>query len=76
MQKFSPTLFFLDIDMPEVNGFMTLNMIKRKQKDAKVVMMTADQREETKEKAARLGASGFLTKPFDNNDLMNTLREL
>jgi CheY-like chemotaxis protein len=74
--QLQPEIVFMDIDMPIVNGFIALNIIKDKQRDARIIMMTADQREETREKAAHLGAHGFLTKPFGREDLINVLKEL
>lgn len=51
-------------------------MIKNSHSDTRIVMMTGDQREEIREKAAHLGAHGFLTKPFDRQDVINVLKEL
>lgn len=71
-----PDIVFMDVDMPIVNGFIALNMIKNDQQDARIVMMTGDQREEIREKAAHLGAHGFLTKPFGREDIIDVLKEL
>ena len=74
--EMQPEIVFMDVNMPMVNGFIALNMIKSNHKDARIVMMTGDQREEIREKAARLGAHGFLTKPFERQDVIDVLKEL
>lgn len=74
--ELQPEIVFMDIDMPMGDGFIGLNMIKDKHQNARIVMMTADQREEIREKAAHLGAHGFLTKPFGREDIIGVLKEL
>jgi len=74
--ELQPDVVFMDVDMPVVNGFIALNVIKNNQQNARIVMMTGDQREEIREKAAHLGAHGFLTKPFDTKDVIEVLKEL
>jgi CheY-like chemotaxis protein len=55
---------FLDCNMPRLNGFETLEQIRRHGADAHVVMIAAE-RHETRERQARArGAEAFLHKPF------------
>lgn len=56
-------LILLDIEMPKMNGFETLNKIWEKVK-IPVVFMTADKKLETIERARKMGVDDYLTKPF------------
>lgn len=60
----SPDLVLLDIILPEEDGFEILKKIKRNSctKDIKVVIFSNLSQAEDKQKAAKLGADGFITK--------------
>jgi len=63
-------LVLLDINMPKGDGVTILNEIKRVYPDTEVIMVTAYAPLETVRMALRLGAFGFLMKPFDVNALI------
>lgn len=56
-------LLLLDIEMPEMNGFETLERIREFSK-IKVAFITATRDYETIEKARELGVDDYITKPF------------
>ena len=56
-------LLLLDIEMPEMNGFETLERIREFSK-IKVAFITATRDYETIEKARELGVEDYITKPF------------
>ena len=62
-----PGLILLDIDMPEMDGYGAIVVLKSKPetKDIPVIFLTgmAESREE--EKGRTLGAVDYITKPFD-----------
>ncbi len=58
-----------DVDMPEMTGFELLAKIKENFPEKKCIIMSGDPDNETT--AKRLGADGFLAKPFGMNDLFN-----
>lgn len=62
-----PDLILLDLNMPRVSGYEILSkMYDIKQSDyLPVIVLTADITIEAKRKALLLGASDFLSKPFD-----------
>jgi len=73
----SPDLVLLDISMPVMDGFETLQRIKGNEATARipVVMLTglgADR--ETMMRCLDLGADDFLTKPFDEHELLVRIR--
>jgi len=62
-------LVFLDYNMPGFDGCETLSEIKREAPRVAVVMMTATVENEVADRAAALGALGFLRKPFYPADI-------
>lgn len=56
-------LVFLDVKMPEMDGFETLVCIREKY-DMPVVFMTGDKNLETIQRAAEVGVDDYITKPF------------
>jgi CheY-like chemotaxis protein len=62
-------LVFLDYNMPGFDGCETLSEIKREAPRVAVVMMTAAVENEVADRAAALGALGFLRKPFYPADI-------
>jgi putative two-component system response regulator len=67
IEKRKPDIILLDIMMPEMDGFEMFEVLKSKPDyaDIPVIFVTATEDEETKEKARKLGALGFITKPID-----------
>jgi DNA-binding response OmpR family regulator len=71
-----PALIVLDVMLPDVDGFEVCRRLKSQANtaDIPVVMLTALDREEHREKGVQCGAVDYLTKPFDPDDLMATIR--
>ena len=61
-----PSIVFLDIDMPRLNGIETCRRLKSEPAtaDATIVMLTGDAEQDAELEARRAGADLFLTKPF------------
>ncbi len=55
-----------DINMPNMNGLEFLYRVKNHEefKNIPVIMLTTEGREEDKERAKKLGADGYVVKPF------------
>ena len=63
----SPDLILLDIKMPGMDGFETLQKLKAQDtagEDVPVIFLTADENEESETKGLSLGAVDFIKKPF------------
>lgn len=60
----------LDLEMPVLNGFDTLALLKRDQRfrDIPVIVVTADKHEVLR--ALALGANDFLAKPYNSEELV------
>lgn len=70
----SVDLIILDIQMPEMDGFEVAKLIKGKKntKDIPIVFLTAAFKSEAfKEQGFKIGAVDYLTKPIDENRLIN-----
>lgn len=70
-----PDILFLDVMMPNVNGIKALEEIRKLDPGAKVIMVTADSKPETREKLEKLNATAILEKPFDMNELIITIQQ-
>jgi CheY-like chemotaxis protein len=62
-----PAVILLDIDMPEMDGFAAIEILKSKPetKDIPVIFLTGMSDPCDEEKGRALGAVGYITKPFD-----------
>jgi DNA-binding response OmpR family regulator len=64
-----PDLVVLDVSMPELDGWQTLERI-RELGDTPVLLLTASTGELDKVRGLNLGADDYLTKPFGNQELV------
>ena len=70
----SPALTITDIELGGMNGIELLDRIKQMDSEALVVMITAYSSVETSIAALRKGAYDYITKPFINEDILQTAR--
>ena len=68
-----PDLVILDIMMPELDGFDTLEML-REVSNVPVIMLTVRSDEEDKVRGLELGADDYVTKPFGARELASRVR--
>jgi CheY-like chemotaxis protein len=67
----------LDIMMPKMNGWQVFEEIKKRYPEQKVAFLTVIKYSDAmREKLAKDGLSGFITKPFDNEDLIDRVRQI
>lgn len=67
----------LDIMMPKMNGWQVFEEIKKRHPEQKVAFLTVIKYSDAmREKLAKDGLAGFITKPFDNEDLINRVRHI
>lgn len=67
-------LIILDVQMPEVDGFETAQMLKlrKKTRDIPIIFLTAAfKTEEFQRRGYEVGAADYLLKPIDDNQLIN-----
>ena len=71
----NPDLIVLDLRMPEMDGIETLRQIRKKDNKVKVVILTGYGSPDTIRDAADLNVSEYLSKPFDNEQLLRVISE-
>jgi len=71
--KLKPDLVFLDILMEGIDGITTLKAIRKQDPEAKVVMVTALGQENKQQEARQLGASGYIRKPFKQEEITDEI---
>jgi len=73
-----PDLVILDVMLPDLDGFEICRRVKSitNGRAVPVIMLTALDNDESREKGQQCGASHYLTKPFDPDHLMETLARL
>src|SRR5579872_1287274 len=64
-----PDLVLLDVLMPGIDGLQTLEQLRQKQPNAKVVMLSCVSDTRKVVQAMKLGAQDYLTKPFQKAEL-------
>ncbi len=71
-----PDLILLDINMPEVSGLDMLEFLRRRPewKHLPVLMLSTEAADVTVDKALRLGANGYLTKPVTIEELERAMQ--
>src|SRR5918998_4774207 len=70
-----PDLVVLDVSMPGLDGWATLERI-RELSDVPVVMLTAKATELEKTRGLRAGADDYITKPFGRQELLARVEAL
>ncbi|RKY21708.1 MAG: sigma-54-dependent Fis family transcriptional regulator [Planctomycetota bacterium] len=69
-------LVITDLMMPGLTGVELLAAVKRRRPETKVVLLTGFGTVQTAVQCLQAGASHFLTKPFDNNEILGLVRRL
>lgn len=78
MEELEPDVIVLDIIMPHIDGLAVLQRIRQMKlsKTPNIIMLTAFGQEEVMKKAADLGASYFILKPFELEQLADQIRQV
>ncbi|MBV4551652.1 response regulator [Pseudomonas sp. SWRI102] len=63
----------LDLTMPEMDGYQVLSALRAEGLNAQVIVISGDVQDEAVRRVLELGALAFLKKPFDENELRQTL---
>jgi len=69
----APDAMILDLIMPEYNGFDTLETLRKKGIQIPVFILTADIQQTTRQRCLDLGATAFLNKPLNKDELRGVL---
>jgi len=75
IEKENPDIIILDIILPDIDGITLLKEIKGKFKWIPVIMLTAVSQVKTAVEAMKIGASDYISKPFDIDELILTIEK-
>ena len=73
-----PDLIILDLMLPKMDGYKVCRMLKfdDKYKNIPIIMLSGRDKESDLKLGTEVGADAYLTKPFDNQVLINKIKEL
>ena len=78
LQAQVPDLAILDIEMPRMDGFEVLAHVRNQARlqHLPIIMVTSRGGEKHRERAMKLGVSDYLTKPYQEEQLMQSIRKI
>lgn len=78
LRAVGPDLLILDVMLPGKSGYDILRELREDAATAElpVLMLTARGQSRDREMAERAGVSAFMTKPFSNSEMLETVRSL
>lgn len=68
-------LMFLDLTMPVMDGYQTLEAIRQDDLPIMVIVVSGDIQPEARERVRKLGAIEFIKKPVDQSKIVTVLTE-
>lgn len=74
-ESLDPDLILLDLNMPDMNGFETLDILRHKPLSGRVVVFSVSNYREDLITALRRGADGYLLKDMEPEELLVALRQ-
>ena len=76
LEKMTPDLILLDIEMPEMDGFETLSKLRKESRwyEIPIMFLTGRNDPEVEARGLEMGAVDFVTKPFSAPVLLNRIK--
>lgn len=78
LQDHRPDIILLDIEMPRMDGFEVASFVRHDDnlKDTPICMITSRTGEKHRERALAIGVNEYLGKPFQETELLDTIKRL
>jgi len=75
-KKEDPAILILDLMLPKINGYEVCQMLKfdDKYKDIPIIILSALDQQEERDKATKSGADAYFIKPFDLDLLVTKVK--
>lgn len=74
--ELKPNLVMLDLIMPDLNGIEVLRRLRKQDGDARVMMCTSVGEESMVVLAKRMGAKGYIVKPYIAANLVQAVKKI
>ncbi|MGN0305780.1 MAG: response regulator [Lachnospiraceae bacterium] len=74
-KSLTPDVVTMDITMPKMDGIEALQLIRQYDGNAVVIMITAAGQKEKMIQAIKFGASDFIAKPYEADDVLQIIRK-
>ena len=75
-QQNKPEILLLDLAMPKKDGLTVVKEICAFDSDAKIILITASDDQKVINSCLELGASSYISKPFDFNSVLKSITDL
>lgn len=78
LNNFTPSIVLTDLEMPNMNGIEFSRHIRNRDdlKDIPIVMITSRSQDKHKQLADQVGIDVYITKPYNDLDLLKTIKQL
>ncbi|MDH4161582.1 MAG: response regulator [Nitrospirota bacterium] len=76
LKQHRPDIVTMDILMKGQDGLATLRQIREVDPNAKVIMITAMGQDTKQEEARKLGAAGYIRKPFKQTEIVSEIERV
>ena len=74
--EFRPDLITLDVMLPDTNGFSVFKTIQEDERISDIPVIFISVLEKEKEKGIKMGARGYVVKPFKEDELKATIKSV
>ncbi|SJZ44535.1 response regulator [Selenihalanaerobacter shriftii] len=71
-----PDIVLMDINMPDIDGIEATEVISREVAETSIIMMSVQEEQDYLRKAMMVGAREYLIKPFGDDELINTIKQV
>ena len=78
IRSLHPGLVLLDVMMPMMSGYDVCQAVREDTDfdDVKIILLTAKGQEADRERGIEVGATQYMTKPFDPDELLDIAKEM
>jgi len=77
LPHYEPQLIFMDVNMPEIDGYTTTRLIRKLQEphcSIPIIALTADAMKGDREKCLEAGMNNYISKPFKLEEIEAVLK--